>query len=171
MKAPDSYFEWKEILDKFSNGDDNVLHLMNEGTVILDAGTADRFMSLFETAYKNRKKLWMDKFRNGTQSHNIRSASDFSVIIAQAKNSLKNLVLYTDLKPFTTDLKKVLKDDLKSFIEEVKKSLKENALRDRTNQMNSLLLAFDNLDVEKVSTSVPNSQQENFIPNKKKIIF
>jgi hypothetical protein len=79
--------------------------------------------------------------------------------------------LYTNLKPFTPDLKKVLKDDLKSFIEEVKKSLKENALRDRTNQMNSLLLAFDNLDVEKVSTPVPNPQQENFTPNKKKIIF
>jgi|SRR5665647_483585 len=171
MKAPDTYFEWKEILDKFSKGEDDVIHLMNEGTITLDAGTAGRFMILFEESYKKRKQLWMDKFKNGSQFHNIRSSSDFSVLISQAKNSLKNLILYTDLKPFNSDLKKVLKDDLKSFIEEVKKSLKANAMRDRTNQMNSLLIAFDNLDVEKVSAPLPNPQQENFIPNKKKIIF
>lgn len=169
MKAPATYFEWKEILEKFSGGDDNVIYLMNDGAVTLDAGTANRFMLLFEDAYKKRKQLWLDKFKNAPQ-YNIRSAADFSVIISQAKNSLKTLVLYTDLKPFHSDLKKVLKDDLKSFIEEVKKSLKENAMRDRTNGMNSLLLAFDNLDVERVSApaAVP---PENFIPNKKRIIF
>lgn len=171
MKAPDTYFEWKELLDKFSRGEDNVIQLMNEGKVTLDAGTAGRFMILFEEAYKKRKQLWLDKFKNVSQYQHIRSASDFSVVISQAKDSLKNLIFYTELKPFNTDLKKVLKDDLKSFISEVKKSLKENAIRDRTNQMNSLLLAFDNLDVEKISTPVSNQQQENFIPNKKKIIF
>lgn len=171
MKAPDTYFEWKELLDKFSRGEDNVLHLMNEGSVMLDAGTAGRFMILFEDAYKKRKQLWLDKFKNISQQYNIRSASDFSVVISQAKDSLKNLVLYTDLKPFNNDLKKVLKDDLKSFIEEVKKSLKENAMRDKTNQLNSLLLAFNNLGVERVSSPVPNPPSENFVLNKKKIIF
>lgn len=171
MKAPVTYFEWKEMLDKFSKGENDVIPLMNEGTVTLDAGTAGRFMILFEEAYKKRKQLWMDKFKNVSQYQNIRSASDFSVVISQAKDSLKNLIFYTELKPFNNDLKKVLKDDLKSFIIEVKKSLKENAMRDRTNQMNSLLLAFDNLDVEKISIPTSNSQQENFIPNKKKIIF
>lgn len=172
MKAPSTYFEWKELLDKFSRGEDNVLHLMNEGTVTLDTGTAGRFMILFEETYKKRKQLWMDKFKNSSQSQNIRTSSDFSVIITQAKTSLKNLILYTELKPFHPDLRKVLKDDLRSFIEEVKKSLKENAMRDRTNQLNSLLLVFDNLDLEKVSApAATNTQQENFIPNKKKIIF
>lgn len=171
MKAPSTYFEWKELLDKFSKGEDHVIHLMNEGTVALDAGTAGRFMILFEESYKKRKQLWMEKFKNSSQSQNIRSSSDFSVIITQAKTGLKNLVLYTELKPFHPDLKKVLKEDLRSFIEEVKKSLKENAMRDRTNQLNSLLLVFDNLDLEKVSMPVTNPQQENFIPNKKKIIF
>lgn len=171
MKAPTTYFEWKELLDKFSRGEENVIHLMNEGTVTLDAGTAGRFMILFEDTYKKRKQLWMDKFKYLSQSQNIRSSSDFSVVISQAKAGLKNLVLYTELKPFTNELRKVLKDDLKSFVEEVKKSLKENAMRDRTNQVNSLLLAFDNLDIEKISAPVPNPQQENFVPNKKKIIF
>jgi len=137
----------------------------------LDAGTAGRFMILFEEAYKKRKQLWLDKFKNISQQHNIRSASDFSAIISQAKDSLKNLVFYTELKPFRSDLRKVLKDDLKLFIEEVKKSLKENAMRDRTNQLNSLLLAFNNLDVEKISAPTSNQPTENFVPNKKKIIF
>lgn len=171
MKAPATYFEWKEISEKFSKGEDSLIPLMNEGAVTLDAGTAERFMMLFEETYKKRKQLWMDKFKNVSQNHNIRAASDFTVVVAQAKNSLKSLILYTELKPFNNDLKKVLKDDLKSFIEEVKKSLKENAMKDRTNQMNTLLLAFNNLEVEKVSAPAPAPQQENFIPNKKKIIF
>ena len=171
MKAPATYFEWKEILDKFSKGEDNLIPLMSEGSITLDAGTAERFMILFGDSYKKRKQLWMDKFKTVFQYSNIRSASDFSVVVAQAKNSLKSLILYTELKPFNNDLKKVLKDDLRSFIEEIKKSLKENAMKDRTNQMNTLLLAINNLDVDKVSAPIANRQQENFTPNKKRIIF
>jgi len=171
MKAPATYFEWKEILEIFSKGEDSVIPLMNEGSASHDEGTVEGFMTLFEAAYKKRKQLWMDKFKNISQYHNIRSSSDFSVVIAQAKNSLKSLILYTELKPFNNDLKKVLKEDLKSFIEEVKTSLKENAMKDRTNQLNALLLAFNNLDIEKVVSPVPNQQQENFTPNKKRIIF
>lgn len=171
MKPPCTYFEWKEMLDRFSKGDDQQIHLMNEGTAILDAGTAERFMVLFEEAYKKRKQLWMDKFKNVTQTNNIRSSADFSVVISQVKSSLKNLIFYTELKPFREDLKKILRDDLTSFLEETKKSLKENAMRERTNQVNSLLLVFDNLDLGKVSVPVAPAQQENFTPNKKRIIF
>lgn len=171
MKAPTTYFEWKEILDKYSAGDDTIIGLMNDGAITMDAGTATRFTVLIEDAYKKRKQLWMDKFTKLTQFNNIRSSADFTVLISQAKNSLKNLVWYADLKPFNTDLKKVLKDDLISFVGEVKRSLKENALKDRSNQMNSLLLAFNNLDIDKVSVTVSQPQTENFIPNKKKIIF
>ena len=84
---------------------------------------------------------------------------------------MKNLILYTELQPFHSDLKKVLKNDLKAFIGEIKKSLKENAMRDRSNQMNTLLLAFDNLDIDKVSTPTANTQSDNSSPNKKRIIF
>ena len=171
MKPPCTYFEWKEMLDKFSKGDDQQIHLMNEGTAVLDAGTAERFMLLFEDAYKKRKQLWMDKFKNISQTYNIRSSADFSVVISQVKSSLKNLVFYTELKPFRDDLKKILKDDLRSFMEETKKSLKENAMRERTNQVNSLLIVFDNLDIGKVTAPTILSQQENLIPNKKRIIF
>ena len=171
MKAPSTYFEWKELLDRFSKGEDQVIQLMSEGTFTLDAGTAGRFMVLFEETYKKRKQLWLDKFKNTLLYNNIRSSSDFTLLVSQAKNSLKNLILYTELQPFHSDLKKVLKNDLKAFIGEIKKSLKENAMRDRSNQMNTLLLAFDNLDIDKVSTPTANTQSDNSSPNKKRIIF
>jgi len=171
MKAPATYFEWKEILDKFSSEDDSVLQLMNEGTVTFDAGTTGRFMILFEETYKKRKQLWVNKLKNISQHQNIRSSSDFSVAISKAKNELKNLILYTELKPFNAELKKVLKNDLIAFVGEVRKSLKVNAMNDRSNQMNSLLLVFENLDVEKVSAPIQHQNPENFVPNKKRIIF
>ncbi len=173
MKPPVTYFEWKQMFDKYAQGDDTVIHLMNEGTLTMDAGTYGRFSILIEETYKKRKQMWLDKFKNASQNQIIRSPSDFAIIISQAKNGLKSILAFVDLKPFSDDLKKTLKDDLQSFVEEVKKSLKENAFKDRSNQMNSFLLVFDNMDINKVTT--PNSNNPNDIdnnfPNKRRIIF
>ena len=79
MKAPSTYFEWKELLDRFSKGEDQVIQLMSERTFTLDAGTAGRFMVLFEETYKKRKQLWLDKFKNTLLYNNIRSSSDFTL--------------------------------------------------------------------------------------------
>lgn len=171
MKPPVTYFEWKEMMNHYATGNDTVLPFMNEGTITLDAGTVGRFMTLFEESYKKRKQLWANKLKNILQFQNVRSAADFSTVMSQAKSDLKNLVFYTDLKPFNNELKKLLKDDLKSFVVEIKKSLKQNAINDRSNQMNSLLLVFDNLDVEKISAPIPQQSLETGAPNKKRILF
>lgn len=170
MKAPETYFEWKELMTKFSSGDDTVLPLMNEGSFTLDAGTVGRFMLLAEETYKKRKQLWSERLNNITAHNNIRSSADLSVVISQAKAELKNLILFTRLKPFHDDLKKTLNNDLKAFVEEVKKSYRQNAAKSRSNEMNSLLLIFDNLDIDKVSTGTIEPQNTN-PPIKKKIIF
>ncbi len=173
MKPPITYFEWKQMLDKFAQGDDTVIQLMNEGTITMDAGTVVRFSVLIEETYKKRKQIWSDKFNSASQNQIIRSPSDFAIIISQAKNGLKSIIVFVELKPFSNDLKKTLKDDLQSFVENIKKSLKENAFKDRSNQMNSLLLAFDSIDINKVAISNINSSTEipSNIPNKRRIIF
>ena len=169
MKAPTTYFEWKELLDQFASGDDSVLSLMNEGSITLDAGTSGRIISLIEETYKKRKQIWTERLKKITAHNNTRNSTDFSVAISHAKSELKNLVLFAGLKPFHNDLKKVLNNDLKTFVEDVVKSLCRNAVRDRTNEMNSLLLIFGNLNIAEVSTAtdVPNVNPST----RKRIIF
>ena len=100
MKPPTTYFEWKQMLESFSQEDDNVLSLLNDGTMTLDAGTVERFAKLIDETFKKRKKVWLDKLKNASQSQIIRSPSDFSVVISNAKNSLKSIIAFSDLKPF-----------------------------------------------------------------------
>jgi hypothetical protein len=169
MKAPTTYFEWKDLMDRFSSGDDTVLSLMNEGSITLDAGTSGRFMTLIEETYKKRKQIWIERLNKITAYNNIRSSADLSVVVSKTKSELKNLILFTGLKPLHDDFKKVLNNDLKAFVEDAKKSLCQNVMRYRTNEMNSLLLIFDNLNIDKVSTGETEVQSNP--PIKKKIIF
>lgn len=171
MKSPETYFEWKEICDLFSKGDDTVLPVMDAGIINMNSGTADRFALLFNDAYKKRKQLWLEKFSTITQKNYIRSTTDFSVMISQAKSGLKSLVLFSGLRPLHTDMQKLFREDLVSFVGEVKKTLRENALRERSDHFNHMLAMFDNLDIGKVSVNAPGPDSTNSLPTKRKIIF
>ena len=172
MKAPETYFEWKEMLEKFAKGDDSLSQLLNQGKMNLDAGTAVRYHSLVNEAYIKRKQLWLDKFKMTMQNQVIKSTSDFAVYLNQTKTGLRVLIDFTQLNSFPNDLKKTLEGDLVLFVTQIKKSLKENVQKKHGAQMNSLILAIDNLDVHKVASASSSPQQpENFTPNKRRIIF
>ncbi len=174
MKAPETYFEWREMLARFGKGDDTVIQFLNDGKMNLDAGTAGRFYQLINETYTKRKQLWSDKFKTITQNQMVRTASDMNVYINQAKSSLRALIVYSRMNSLSPEVRKMLQDDLANYIGGVKKSLKENALRDRGNMMGPLLLVIDNFDVHKVETSMPpttTQQPDNSIPNKRRIIF
>lgn len=173
MKAPETYFEWKQMLDRFGAGDDTVVSFLNEGKMTLDAGTAAGFYKLVNDTYTKRKQLWSDKFKIITQNQVVRSASDLSVYINQAKSGLRALIVFTNLRPLSNDVKTMLQNDLQSYVGDVKKSLKQNTLRDRGNMMGPLLLAIENLDVHKVEVNpvAPVQQTDNNLPNKRRIIF
>jgi len=175
MNAPKTYFEWKNILDQFSCGDDSVLPIMHEGEMKMDAGTAMRFANLVDQTYRKRKQIWVDKFNGLFKSQIIKNSSGFGVILNQTKGNLRLLIQFTQLAPFSTDLKKMLAEDLENYIQQIKKSIKDDLYKNRTSEMNSLLIIFDNLDVNKIS--IVNKSQDTVsapdsnLPGKRRIIF
>lgn len=175
ITSPKSYYDWKIALDKFAAGDDSVLQLMNEGEMILDAGTATRFLGLIDSAYKKRKQLWIDKFNGLLKNQVIRKTSEFGIVINQAKMGLRTLIQFTQIPAFSNDIKKMLNDDLEQYVNQIRKSLKEDSYKNRSNETQSLLLIFDNLEIKKVVVnSIPtgtNESTQTNLPGKRRIIF
>lgn len=129
MKRPVTYAEWCMVFDRFSNGDDTVLDELDIGSFDLDSGTAQRFYTRAETAYRIRKEKWLEKFQRSAETQNIRSADDFGVLLFTGKKNLIPLLKFAESKGLPEDLKTVLKKDLEDFVTEIKKSLKESSLK------------------------------------------
>lgn len=126
MKNPITYADWTQLFERFGNGDDNVFEEMAIGSFDLDAGTAQRFYTKAEEAYKKRKQNWLEKFQRSFQIQNIKSADDFGAVLLIGKNNLTPLIKFSNSKGLPEDLKTFLKKDLVEFAAEIKKSLKEN---------------------------------------------
>lgn len=124
--GPTTYSAWTKLLDQFGNGDDSVLEELNDGTFIIDAGTATRFYIKIEEVYKKRKQSWLDKFQFSFQLQNFKTEDDFEIALRNGKQNLSPLSKFVAIKGLPDDLKKALKKDLEDFVNEIKTSLKKN---------------------------------------------
>lgn len=173
MKKPVTYSEWVEIFERFANGDDAVLENMNSGTFDLDAGTAQRFYTKAEEAYKMRKKLWLDRFQRSFETQNIKSADDFGMILLIGKKNLLPLSGFSEAKGLPEDLKTVFRKDLQDFVNEIKKSLKDNVPK-AGNDKEKMLLTINSFRLPadiKLTTDEGADDSEQNAPTKRKIIF
>lgn len=139
MKKAVTYADWTALFERFGNGDDTIFEEMNFGTFDLDSGTALRFYTKAEEAYKKRKQNWLEKFQRSFQIQNIKSIDDFGVILLTGKKNLNPLIKFSKSKGLPDDLKSVLKKDLEDFIEEIKNNLKDNVQRDNKEREKMLM--------------------------------
>jgi ureidoglycolate hydrolase len=98
MVFPTTYAEWSVLFEKFGNGDDTVINEMENGQFLIDAGTAYRFCTIAEEAYKKRKQLWLNKFQRGASMENIKTDDDFAIILRNGRQTLIPLSKFTVLK-------------------------------------------------------------------------
>ncbi|MCB0813715.1 MAG: hypothetical protein KDB87_11215 [Flavobacteriales bacterium] len=148
MTAARTYAEWMLLFDHFVNGDDTVFEEMDASEFVLDAGTAQRFCTRAEEAYKKRKQNWLDKFQRSFTWQRPTTADDFGIVLRDAKQNMLPLVKFVTSNGLPEELRKTLHNDLISSIAEIRKSLKDNILksRDRSNT-EKLLLMVSTLDV------------------------
>lgn len=175
--SPTTYSAWTKLLDQFSDGDDSVLEELNNGTFIIDAGTATRFYIKVEEAYKKRKQAWLDKFQFSFQFQNFKTVDDFEIALRDGKQNLSPLSKFVSIKGLPDDLKKALKKDLEDFANEIKTSLKKNnsTISKGREKMLILLNSFDlNSTSEKIlmnTKSYTKSTNEIIASTGRKIIF
>lgn len=171
--GPTTYSAWTMLLDQFGDGDDSVLEELNNGTFIIDAGTATRFYIKVEEAYKKRKQSWLDKFQFSFQLQNFKTEDDFEIALRNGKQNLSPLSKFVAIESLPDDLKKALKKDLEDFVNEIKTSLKKNnsSISKGREKMLILLNSFDlNSTSQEILMNTKNTN-EIIASTGRKIIF
>lgn len=172
MEGPSTYSQWTKLLDQFVNGDDSVLEELNKGSFIIDAGTATRFYTKVEEAYKKRKQNWLDKFQHSFQLQNFRTYEEFEIALRNGKQNLFTLHKFINLNGFPIDLKKTLKKDMEDFVDEIKTSLKDNNSKISKGREKILILlkSFELNTIPEEIKHIPDNN-EIIAPTGRKIIF
>ena len=156
---PRTYAAWAEQLDLCGRGDDAVLELLAQGHWQPDAGTAQRFANLVNTAYTARKQRWLNAFsRSQAAGPAVRSPQDFSLHLRQATANLQPLHRLAGLPALPADLRATLQADLHAFVQDVGASLRENILQHGGNRREELLLtlrSFGTLSAPPAGTPSP----------------
>jgi len=177
MKSPTTYSEWSILLDKFGDGDDSVLEQLSSVSFIVDSGTATRFYTKVEEAYKKRKQNWLDNFQRAFQLQNFKTQDDFEIALRNGKQNLSPLIKFVLLNGLPEDLKKTLRKDLEEFVIEIKTSLKNNVSKISKGREKMILL-LNSFEIQVITKDAKingndNLQNTNEIiaPTGRKIIF
>lgn len=176
MASPKTYSEWVSILERFGTGDDTVIEDINEGSFMLDAGTASRFYKKVEEVYKKRKQNWLEKFQRNFKIKSIKSVDDFAIALREGKQNLTPLKKFVSSNGIPDDLRNILQKDLFDFVNEVKNSLKDNVSKDNNNR-EKIILIVNSSFLEEVSINEDSLINQNntcnstFQINARKIIF
>ncbi|WP_291140509.1 hypothetical protein [Flavobacterium sp. UBA7680] len=172
INGPTTYSEWVNLLNQFANGDDSVLDQLNNGTFLIDAGTANRFYSKIEEVYKKRKQNWLDKFQRSFQLQNLKTEDDFEIALRNGKQNLILLDRFISIQGLPEDLRKTLKKDLEDFITEIRTSLKKN--NSNTSKNEKILMLLNSFQFNTISTEIKSDQKnssETTASTGRKIIF
>jgi hypothetical protein len=126
VQIASTYSEWVNLLDRFAEGDDSCISILEKSSFIVDAGTAIRFYTRIEETYRKRKKAWLENFQKSFELSNLKRIDDFEIILRNSKQNLIPLNRFVLLSSLPDDLKKVLSNDLNDFVLEIKSTLKNN---------------------------------------------
>ncbi|PZX60053.1 hypothetical protein [Hydrotalea sandarakina] len=139
-----TYSEFVNLLEKFSKGDDTVLNQLMESDFKIDKGSAYRYCLKVESAYKERKLSWLDKFHRSFQVQTYKSINEFEITLHNAFQNFIPLAKFIALKDLPKEVSEALKKDLESFIEEIKKTLRKNIspYSNKSDHMLMLINAF-----------------------------
>lgn len=116
-----TYSDWVVQLEKYANGEDAVLEIIQNGVFELDAGTTIRFYEKIQQTYTKRKKNIFEKFNREIAISNVKSNNDYIMVFRNLNNLLFFLKEFIEIKAMPFDLKKILLDDYCDFVEDLKK--------------------------------------------------
>ncbi len=176
MPSPTTYFEWFQLLERYARGDDGVLTDLEQGSFVVDSGTVYRFYNKVQEAYVERKKQWLDRFNRSFQVQSIRTESDISIVLRNAKSYLQPIARLIKLSAFPKDLQDTLKKDFDGFVADVRKNIKESVTKNQPGNEKMLFIVntFDFYETSfqgPPSENSPSDQAPGVTQNKRRILF
>jgi len=170
MKSPVTYADWAGLFDRFGKGED-VLDEMSYGHFTLDAGTAERFYSRAEEAYKARKKIWLDQYQRNCNLQHIKTIEELEFVLQNNKKTLSVLAKFAQSKSLPSELRENFLKDFTGFVNDFKKNLKDNTPKDNKVREKMLMVinsfSFCEFQNNQSAEEIPNPNS----PAGRKIIF
>jgi hypothetical protein len=121
LKPPAVYAEWVPLLDRFAAGEDDVLSLMQGGSIQWSNVVADRWIRTASAALSLR----LDRLSQETQRRLARSRGEFDVlgVLRWVTSQLVPLAAFATLAPLRPDVRDHFDETCRRWVESTQASL------------------------------------------------
>ena len=136
-KAPKIYADWVKVFEllKSCEDDENVLNLMQEGTIVWQSGVAERFLKRLVDTINFRLDRATDNFQKARQTDENESIQS----LMQLRRELQFILKTVDLNAIPVKEKTELRNMIINQSNSMQESLEKSAESDRTGKLSSII--------------------------------
>ena len=136
-KAPKIYADWVKVFEllKSCEDDENVLNLMQEGTIVWQSGVAERFLKRLVDTINFRLDRATDNFQKARQT----DENEIIQSLMQLRKELQFILKTVDLNAIPVKEKKELRNMIINQSNSIQESLEKSAESDRTGKLSSII--------------------------------
>lgn len=139
MQPPKTYYEWANVLgivDAGSN-DEEALEAMQHGSIELQAGVAERFITLLSETLTRRLNAAIERF----QAEQRRFTGDQTTVRALLllRKELSFLMKAASIPALREDIRTTMTGTIQGNADSIQQSLEDSAKKDRSGKMSSLV--------------------------------
>ena len=136
-KAPKIYAGWVKVFEllKSCEDDENVLTLMQEGTIVWQSGVAERFLKRLVDTINFRLDRATDNFQKARQT----DENEIIQSLMQLRRELQFILKTVDLNAIPVKEKTELRNMIINQSNSMQESLEKSAESDRTGKLSSII--------------------------------
>ena len=136
-KAPKIYADWVKVFEllKSCEDDENVLNLMQEGTIVWQSGVAERFLKRLVNTINFRLDRATDNFQKARQT----DENEIIQSLMKLRRELQFILKTVDLNAIPVKEKTELRNMIINQSNSMQESLEKSAESDRTGKLSSII--------------------------------
>lgn len=136
-KAPKIYADWVKVFEllKSCEDDENVLTLMQEGTIVWQSGVAERFLKRLVDTVNFRLNRATDNFQKAHQT----DENEIIQSLMQLRRELQFILKVVDINTIPVKEKTELRNMIINQSNSIQESLEKSAKSDRTGKLSSII--------------------------------
>ena len=136
-KAPKIYADWVKVFNILKSGEDdeNILALMQEGTIVWQSGVAERFLKRLVEAVNFRLNKATDNFQKSRQT----DENEIIQSLMQLRRELQFMLKVVDINTVPVKEKTELRNMIINQSNSIQESLEKSAESDRTGKLSSII--------------------------------
>ena len=136
-KAPKIYADWVKVFEllKSCEDDENVLNLMQEGTIVWQSGVAERFLKRLVDTINFRLDRATDNFQKARQT----DENEIIQSLMQLRRELQFILKVVDINTIPVKERTELRNMIINQSNSIQESLEKSAESDRTGKLSSII--------------------------------